>query len=226
MSYFHDFNEEDGFDDEDDFDFDLSRQLSNLDRELESASTRNGSPNAAGEEESHGYFVDFYSEDEDEDMGFEDLGSQMIEGPLEGRPATTLAKLLIEEGTSLPAPESMTDDALHTKLWKVIYGMEKLHTYLYHTDHLSDRDLYQILWNVILNEPSYDLRKFPEAACHIDSIPIDGEDEYSIWLRFYASDDERREFAREFGKITRLPPKEKPPFDRDRYLPERPEMGG
>ncbi|MEQ1843890.1 MAG: hypothetical protein ABL994_26090, partial [Verrucomicrobiales bacterium] len=70
---------------------------------------------------------------------------------LEGRPASSLAKQLIRDGIELPSPDSMPDQALSEKLVEVIEGLAELHTFLLHTDHLSDRELYEHLWCESLN---------------------------------------------------------------------------
>ena len=42
-----------------------------------------------------------------------------------------------------------------------------------------------------------------------------------LWLRYYASDEERAKHAKDWPKDT-LPPKEKPRFNRDWRLPKGP----
>ncbi len=42
-----------------------------------------------------------------------------------------------------------------------------------------------------------------------------------LWLRFYASDADRVKHAKEYP-TDKLPPKEKPPFNRDWRLPKGP----
>jgi hypothetical protein len=48
-----------------------------------------------------------------------------------------------------------------------------------------------------------------------------GEDDMRLWLRYYASDEERAKHAADWPKDA-IPPKEKPPFNRDWRLPKGP----
>jgi hypothetical protein len=48
-----------------------------------------------------------------------------------------------------------------------------------------------------------------------------GGDEMQLWLRYYASDEERAKHAKEYPKDT-IPPKEKPSCNRDWRLPKGP----
>lgn len=54
---------------------------------------------------------------------------------------TRLAKL----GVEVPPPDQLDDKKLQTKLNEVIHGMATLGAYLLHTNHLSDRELYEFL---------------------------------------------------------------------------------
>jgi hypothetical protein len=51
-------------------------------------------------------------------------------------------------------------------------------------------------------------------AWHISPVRDDDSETY---LRYYADEETRERWAREFGCV--LPPKEKLPYDRDRLLP-------
>jgi hypothetical protein len=86
------------------------------------------------------------------------------------------------------------------------------------TDHLSDRQLYVKLWQDTLREPTEIVEMDENSACHFDLVST-GEypDEY---LRFYADEQTRQRWARDFPEDV-IPPHETPPFDRDRKLPKR-----
>ena len=57
----------------------------------------------------------------------------------------TLLKWLENSGVQVPAPDQLDDKRLSVKLEEVIYGMAYLGAYLLHTNHLSDRELYEFL---------------------------------------------------------------------------------
>src|SRR5262249_52403484 len=58
-----------------------------------------------------------------------------------------LAELRIE----LPRPKKMKDRELTAKLWELIHALLGQSIVLCNTDHLSDRELYTLLWNETLH---------------------------------------------------------------------------
>lgn len=122
-------------------------------------------------------------------------------------------------GMTLPPPDSLDDEQLHAKLWETIHGMALMGHYLYNTDHLSDRDLYERLWNDLLREPTSVMPGNPDFACHIDILGGYSMEEIRLYLTYYADEDARSDWARDWPEDL-LPPHETPPFDRDRHLPE------
>ncbi len=114
----------------------------------------------------------------------------------------------------LPRPELLCDEEVHALLWRTIHMLYSQKIALDFTDHLSDRQLYCVLMRDIL--PVYqkrfsDPRHFLHWHC-LDENDMDG------WLRFYASDEERRQWLVETGQS--LPPKTPAPFPRQ--MPRRP----
>ena len=53
---------------------------------------------------------------------------------------------MVESGISLPPPDELADSALNAELCEVINALALMGAYLEHTDHLSDRELYLLLW--------------------------------------------------------------------------------
>lgn len=86
-----------------------------------------------------------------------------------------------------------------------------------HTDHLSDRALYEKLWHEILRgeTPAIDEIGF---TSHVGLLPDGVEPDTSLYLRYYADDAERERWKKESPDYD-LPPHEDPPYDRDALLP-------
>jgi hypothetical protein len=107
------------------------------------------------------------------------------------------------------------------KLWEVIEGLARMHVFLYNTNHFSDRELYAHLWQESLRE----IMRFPDfgesATCYLDLVSSGSEEDIECWLCYYASEDTRAQWQKDFPDDV-LPPRERPPYDRDRLLPRAP----
>jgi hypothetical protein len=161
-----------------------------------------------------GSFSDYSQEDLDATEGF---FRYLL--TLEGRPASTLAKQLIRDGVELPAPDGLSEPQLGDKLWEVIEGLEDLRTYLEHTDHLSDRELYTHLWEDLLNEPEYEFDDaMGEFETTIDLVGDGSDEAMELYHRFYADEWDRDEWMEAHPDYD-MPDMEPLPFDRDRFLP-------
>lgn len=125
---------------------------------------------------------------------------------------------LIKDRFDLPPPEKIEDAALGTKLWELIRELGKRRLFLHGTDHLSDRELYTWLVTDALRE---ELMGFglPFGNCHLDVLGSGSEEDTLLQMRYYADDEERTHWAKDFPDFP-MPPKEKPPYDRDRRLPK------
>ena len=120
-----------------------------------------------------------------------------------------------EPELALPQPESLSADHLHALLWKSIHQLFERRIVLDFTDHLSDRELYCLIYRDILpcREKKIDSLKH---FIHWDCADVGGD--ATTWLRFYATPEERGLWAEDFGGP--LPPAEEPPHRRQ--LPRRP----
>ncbi len=131
---------------------------------------------------------------------------------------TTLSKLLISDGIELPVPDSLADNELETKLWEVIHGMAKRRHFLENTDHLTDRELYQKLWDKTLNEEveevPTDLTQFVAVFQMCEDMEFGGE----IYMQYYADDFEREMWTYDHPGEP-LPPKRELVADRARQMP-------
>ncbi len=136
------------------------------------------------------------------------------------RPVPVL-EALTSAGMKVLPPEQIPDGELPGELLKVIRGMSLLGAYIHNTDHLSDRDLYSLLWSEILREPTV---LMPDNACfsaHVDLVGTGKKEDADTYLRYYADEKARRKWARDFPDWV-IPAHEPLPYDRDRHLPQPP----
>ena|SRR6185295_6258737 len=136
----------------------------------------------------------------------------------EEREESTLFDLLPQSGIPLPSPDELSDEEIVRKLWDVIHGLAQFGTFLHNTNHLSDRDLYIYLWSDALREPAVLMPENTSYAYHIDLVGSGSEEDMHLYLKYYASNKERRQWLKDWPTDT-IPDREKPPYDRDRRLP-------
>jgi hypothetical protein len=126
---------------------------------------------------------------------------------------------LARHGRSFVPPVELDGADLKTELWRLIRALAEARVFLYHTNHLTDAELYARLWTEVLQVECPDVARSRDDACHCDFADAGGAGE-EIWLRFYANPAERAEWKREFPEIT-LPERRRPLFRRDHRLPRR-----
>jgi hypothetical protein len=138
---------------------------------------------------------------------------------LEKTPWDTNFDRLVQRGVAMTPPAELDDTSLHAKLHEVICALAAIHCFLENTDHLSDRELYEWLWTDGLREET------PEpqlgGTWHMSPIGSCTDEDTAIFLKYYASEKERRRWQEEFVTDP-LPPHCPLPYGRDRNLP-RPE---
>jgi hypothetical protein len=132
----------------------------------------------------------------------------------ERAPILPIAKWF-EPELSLPHPESLESGELHDLLWDTIRKLYARRIVLDFTDHLSDRELYRLIYRDILPSAEKKIDSLSNYL-HWDCAGMGGDP--SIWLRYYASDEERQMWADDLNDP--LPPSEEPPYPRQ--LPRRP----
>lgn len=123
----------------------------------------------------------------------------------EDQPETTIRAQLAARGYEAPHD-----------LWTLIGHLAELNIVIERTDHLDDAALYEFLL-AYLDEPLH-LPNDPGTITHIDLIGSGSDEDNALFFRYYASDEDREYWMREFPGET-LPPRERPPYDRDRLLP-------
>lgn len=125
----------------------------------------------------------------------------------ERAPAIPIAKW-VDPPLEMPHPDTLDDAGLHARLHQTIRQLYAAKVILEYTDHLTDRQLYTILYRDILPccEKKLDL---PHNYLHWRCVADEDE---QTWLRFYASPVERRQWQELTG--WNPPPSEPPPHPR------------
>jgi hypothetical protein len=98
----------------------------------------------------------------------------------------------------LPPAQVLDDVELRQALWQLIERLFEMRVVLDFTDHLSDRELYCLIRRDILPTPIKRV-DLPENFFHWDCSASDGGDP-TAWLTYYASDEEREDWAAESGQ--------------------------
>ena len=105
---------------------------------------------------------------------------------------------------------TLDDEQVRDRLWDTVERLYSQRVVLDFTDHLSDRELYSLIRRDIL--PATVKRvDLPDNFFHWDCSASDGEDS-TIWLTFYASDEEREQWSMEEGRDP--PPRQVPSHPR------------
>jgi hypothetical protein len=136
----------------------------------------------------------------------------------EKAPTTTNFAQLTEAGVDLPAPADLSEDEVNEKLQEVIAELARLRVFLVSTDHLSDRELYEKLWEDLLQETIVPDTS-PNSSWTIDFVSSGSDEDIELYLKYYADPAARAEWQ-EMWRDESIPAHEDPPYDRDRHLPK------
>jgi len=126
-------------------------------------------------------------------------------------------EVLRARGMDIPQVPPEDAAALRAKLMEIVGGMYEIGIVVEQTDHLSDAELYRFLVDDALLEETIISPGGGGGTWHISPNGEGTPEDNEIYLRYYADDETRERWHREFGAV--LPPKEKLPYDRDRLLP-------
>src|SRR4030095_9137435 len=138
-------------------------------------------------------------------------------GEFEKAPWDTNFNRLVQRGVEMIPPPELDDRKLRVKLQEVLCALAAMRCFLCDTDHLSDRELYTWLWSDGLREETPDLSQLG-GAWHTSPIGSGTDEDIAIFLKYYASEKERRRWKADFP-IDPLPPHCALPYNRDRSLP-------
>jgi hypothetical protein len=134
----------------------------------------------------------------------------------EAAPWTTLLRKLAECGRTPPPAALLTDSDLCQALEQLIGHLAEMRVFLENTNHLGDRELYELLTTDLLLEETKDIKLDEHSACHIDLLGGCSDEDIRLYLKYYADEEWRQEWVAHWPEET-LPPHEDPPFDRDRH---------
>jgi hypothetical protein len=123
----------------------------------------------------------------------------------EDGPETTIRAQLTARGHEVPHD-----------LWTLIEALAELNVVIERTDHLDDAAFREFLLH-LLDEP-VPLSNDPGMVMHVDVLGGGSNEDNELVLRYYASEEDRALWKRDFPK-DKLPPRERPPHHRDRLLP-------
>ena len=137
----------------------------------------------------------------------------------EKAPKTSHFQQLTAAGVKLPAAETLNDRQVTAKLWEVINHLATLGVFLNQTNHLSDRALYTLLCDEVLHEQTLAQPGDEFSVCQIDLLSSGSAEDNYLYLKYYADKEWRQQWRASFPEET-IPAHEKPPFDRDRLLPQ------
>jgi len=123
-------------------------------------------------------------------------------------------EFLRQRGLDIPALPPDDEAELRAKLQELFEEMFEIGIVVDSIDHLSDRDLYRYLVDDVL---LVEMMLSTSVGGHWNVSPIGGgsDEDNDIYLRYYADDEDREQWRRDFGDP--LPPKEEPPYGRDRF---------
>lgn len=152
-----------------------------------------------------------------------DMEEEFLRHVLEYETAQPISLLtwLANSGIEVPVPDKLDDKTLSIKLQEVIYGMAYVGAYLLHTNHLSDRELYEFLSDFLTEEVVL-FPENPDYAYIIDmigNVESGSDEDIQTYLKYYADEKARVKWGHDWPG-DKIPKHEDPPFDRDRFLPQ------
>ena len=109
----------------------------------------------------------------------------------------------------LKSHDALSDNELKQQLYQVIGRLYEKNITLHMTEHLSDRQLYCMIARDIL--PAQE-KRVNNGQANLRWQCVDPGTEEEIWLRFYATQEDRQIWQEETG--LKLPPQERLPFPR------------
>ncbi len=138
---------------------------------------------------------------------------------LQHAPTTTWKDELEVRGFEFPVYTDAPKQKVSDRLWQLIHCLAGLRVFLINTDHLSDFELYDKVVSDYMNRTILHIPFDETSGCLIDFASKDSDEGTQDWLKFYATNPDRIEWAKANpGKP--LPVSELPAYSRDSILPK------
>lgn len=143
-----------------------------------------------------------------------------INDPYEDAPWRPVLGILADHGYEPVPADQVTEFDLKGRLWELLYALAAHRIFFFHSDHLTDREFYNWFSNTWLKQETADLPPDSDWACNVDVSEygtgvLTGEE---LWLRHYASDEDRDFCENENPQLT-IPRHEELIPRRDAFLP-------
>ncbi len=116
-----------------------------------------------------------------------------------------------------PHLDGLTDDEVHDLLWRKIHELAERRIFLEQTDHLSDRELYEVLCSPEMKECSTGVIP-PNGAVEFDILGGYSNEDIELYLKYYADEVDRAFWTDDWPEDA-MPAHEDPPYSRDYLLP-------
>jgi hypothetical protein len=130
---------------------------------------------------------------------------------IEGKIQMTAYLELEKRGCAPPMIEDLSDADVTRELTNLLWNLADLGIYISDIDHLDDRTAYADLC-AYCDEPNMFFPGNKNSATHYSPIGSGTDEDTEIYLRYYADDETRERWAKDFGDP--LPPSELPPYPR------------
>ena len=137
---------------------------------------------------------------------------------------TTHLDILREREYNFVPPDELDDASVGRELRRLIEALAVIRVFLCNTNHLGDRELYHYLWHEGLREEVVDLSHDEDGAWHLDPLGSGSEEDTFLSFKYYADEEWRTQWMEDFPDYD-MPAHEDPPYDRDRWLPQRKHPG-
>ena len=137
---------------------------------------------------------------------------------LSGEEQTTLYLELEKRNWAPDLSDNLSDEELSQALTNLLWSLKDLGIYIEYVDHISDRDLYALLLP-FCDRPAVVFPNNPNAGFHWSPIGSWEDEDYKIWLRYYATPEQRAKHAIDYPDDP-LPPAEPMPYPRP-WIPVR-----